>query len=83
MKFTINRRTASSKSIFRIEKAGDAIAGLAPPYVGDIAFREIQDETLPVQGDSFLAGSESLDLDTKCGGVRVFCRKLRSFFVKV
>ncbi len=54
---------------------GDAIAGLTPPYVGDIVFREIKDETLLIQGDSFLAGSESLDLDTKWGAFEGFCRR--------
>jgi uncharacterized protein (TIGR00266 family) len=62
---------------------GNAIVGLAPPYVGDVAYREIQDETLLIQGDSFLACSESLDLDTKWGGVKGFLSEAGLFFVKV
>ena len=62
---------------------GDAVVGLAPPYVGDIAYREIKDETLLIQGDSFLAGSQSLDLDTKWGGVKGFLSEAGLFFVKV
>jgi uncharacterized protein (TIGR00266 family) len=62
---------------------GDAVVGIAPPYVGDIAYREIKDETLLIQGDSFLAGSQSLDLDTKWGGVKGFLSEAGLFFVKV
>jgi uncharacterized protein (TIGR00266 family) len=62
---------------------GNAVVGLAPPYVGDIIYREIQDETLLVKGDSFLAGSESLDLDTKWGGIKGFLSATGLFFIKI
>jgi len=62
---------------------GDAVVGLAPPYVGDIVHREIRDETLLIQGACFLAGSESLDLDTKWGGVKAFLSETGLFFVKI
>jgi uncharacterized protein (TIGR00266 family) len=62
---------------------GNAILGLAPPYVGDIAYREVQEEAILIQGDSFLAGSESLDLDTKWGGVKGLLSETGLFFIKV
>lgn len=61
---------------------GDTILGFAPPYVGDVAFGEIQDETLLVQRDSFSAGSESLDLDTNGEAFEGFCRRPGSFSAK-
>lgn len=81
----LKRTVLGGEDIFlnTFEAQGNAIVGLAPPYVGDIAYREIQDETLLVQGDSFLACSESLDLDTKWGGVKWFLSETGLFFVKV
>jgi uncharacterized protein (TIGR00266 family) len=45
---------------------------LAPALPGDIAVRQMQNETLLVQSGSYVASSEGIELDTKWGGAKTF-----------
>ena len=45
---------------------------LAPPLPGDMAAREMRDETLMVQSGSYVASSEGIAVDTKWSGAQTF-----------
>jgi uncharacterized protein (TIGR00266 family) len=58
------------QNTFHATQAGDVQFASALP--GDIAYRELENETLYVQSGSYLAGDESLDVDSKFGGAKSF-----------
>jgi uncharacterized protein (TIGR00266 family) len=45
---------------------------LAPPAPGDVAMVTLQNQTLFIQGSSFLASSTTISIDTKFGGAKSF-----------
>ncbi len=57
---------------FRADPGAGGELILAPPWAGDIAVRELAGETLMVQSGSFLAGAETVNVDTKFGGAKTF-----------
>ncbi len=53
-------------------KGGPGEVTLAPGAPGDIAGLEMQNQTFCVQSSSYLAGDQSLQVDTKLGGAKSF-----------
>jgi len=45
---------------------------LAPPAPGDVTVLTLQNQTLYIQGSSFLAGATTINIDTKFGGAKSF-----------
>jgi uncharacterized protein (TIGR00266 family) len=67
---------------FTGQKEGDQIL-LAPPLPGDIAVIELNNQTLLVQSGSYLASSQSLEVDTKWTGAKTFFGREGLIMLKV
>jgi len=55
---------------------------LAPALPGDLVVRALQGETLLVQSGSYVASSESIELDTKWGGAKTFFAREGLFMLR-
>lgn len=73
---SLKRSVLGGESFFVNTFRADPSAGgeliLAPALAGDVAVRELRGETLLVQSGSFLAGAETVNVDTKFGGAKTF-----------
>ena len=64
-------------------KDGPGELMLAPVLTGDVFIREMKDVSMLVQSGSYLAGSGSLEVDTKWGGAKTFFSGEGLFMLKV
>jgi uncharacterized protein (TIGR00266 family) len=55
----------------------------APPLPGDIVPLQLSGQTIFAQGGAYLAGSPSLETDTKWGGAKTFFSKEGFFLLKI
>lgn len=69
------------QNTFRASEPGDV--QFAAPLPGDMTHYEMENETIYVQSGSYIAGDESLDVDTSFGGSRSFLGGEGLFLLRV
>ncbi len=82
----LGRSMLGGESMFQstytaVGKAGEIL--LAPSAPGDVMAVQLQNQTFIVQGGSYLAGSTTLVMDTKFGGVKSFFSGEGAFMLRI
>jgi len=82
----LKRTVLGGESFFTNTFTAQGEAGevtLAPVLSGDIHVQEMKDKVMLVQSGSYLAGSKSLEVDTKWGGAKTFFSGEGLFMLRV
>lgn len=82
----LKRSMLSGESFFMntyTAEGGAGRIGLAPPLSGDIAYQELNAETVFVTSGSYMASDPSLVIDTKFGGTKTFFAREGLFLLKI
>jgi len=79
------RRSIGGESFFQNTFRATAPSEIqfAPPLPGDIVYKELDDESMYLQSSSYIAGDDSLDVDTSFGGSKSFLGGEGLFLLKV
>lgn len=82
---SLARKVLTQESFFQntfTASRGPGEVTFAPSLPGDIAFREMQGESLIIQSGSYLASATTVDIETKWGGTRSFFSREGLFLLK-